>query len=223
MIREVSPANPFDSPASALHPWTPPHESPLREYLRVLIKRKWTVLGCLATIFTVVAIASLKMVPIYEASGSIAINKPDFSLMNFKDSNGGAVDYSDPTTDLDTEVAILQSDLLALQVIKTLNLDKMPEFGGKPGKNTTDTLAPDPLQTDSAHTSALLGAFRGGLHVALRPNTRVVEIHYVSPNPQLASSIVNTLVSTYIEQNFKTKFESTMQASEWLSKQLVDL
>src|SRR6185312_12265632 len=30
-------------------------------------------------------------------------------------------------------------------------------------------------------------------------------------------------LSTYIEQNFKTRFESTMQASDWLSKQLVDL
>jgi polysaccharide biosynthesis transport protein len=28
---------------------------------------------------------------------------------------------------------------------------------------------------------------------------------------------------TYVEQNFKTRFESTMQASDWLSKQLVDL
>jgi capsular exopolysaccharide synthesis family protein len=35
--------------------------------------------------------------------------------------------------------------------------------------------------------------------------------------------VVNTLASTYVEQNFKTKFESTMQASDWLSKQLVDL
>ena len=34
---------------------------------------------------------------------------------------------------------------------------------------------------------------------------------------------MNTLISTYIEQNFKTRFESTMQASDWLSKQLVDL
>jgi polysaccharide biosynthesis transport protein len=224
IIREVQPASPFDlHTAVPLHPWTPTQESPLREYLRVLIKRKWTVLGCLATIFTVVAIASLKMVPIYEAWGSIAINKPDSSLVNFKDSSGGSVDYSDPTMDLDTEVAILQSDLLALQVIKTLNLDKLPELGGKPGNAPVDNLAPDPLQADSAHTSSMLGSFRGGLRVALRPNTRVVEIHYVSPNPQLAAAIVNTLVNTYIEQNFKTKFESTMQASEWLSKQLVDL
>ena len=162
------------------------------------------------------------MTPIYEAMGRIAINKPDSNLVNFKDSPNGGGDYSDPT-DMDTEVTIPQSDLLALQVIKALNLDKMPEFGGRASARTTDNLAPDPLQVDSARTSALLGGFKGGLRVALKPNTRIVEIRYVSTNPQLAASIVNTLASTYVEQNFKTKFESTMQASDWLSKQLVDL
>src|SRR5207237_1163160 len=76
---------------------------------------------------------------------------------------------------------------------------------------------------DSARTSAILGAFKGSLRVALIPNTRIIDIHYRSPNPDLAAQVVNTLASTYVEQNFKTKFESTMQASDWLSKQLVDL
>jgi capsular exopolysaccharide synthesis family protein len=34
---------------------------------------------------------------------------------------------------------------------------------------------------------------------------------------------VNTLVQTFIEENIKSKFDSTMQASDWLSKQLFDL
>ena len=65
--------------------------------------------------------------------------------------------------------------------------------------------------------------FHGRLHVALIPNTRIMEIHFASTDPQLAATAVNTLAATYVEQNFKTKFESTMQASDWLSKQLVDL
>ncbi len=203
-------------------PGLPPQESALREYLRVLIKRKWTVIGCLLTIFSIVTIATLKMTPIYRASGSIAINKPDYNLVNFKDSGNMGGEYYDPT-DLDTEVNILQSDLLALQVIRTLNLDKMPEFGGKPGNSPTSNLSPDPLQDDSAQTATLLGAFKSGLKVSLKPNTRIVVIQYTSTNPQVASTVVNTLASTYVEQNFKTKFESTMQASDWLTKQLVDL
>ncbi len=131
------------------------------------------------------------------------------------------MDYYDQS-DLDTEVRILQSDLMALQVIRQLNLDKRPEFGGHSDQKQANLVA-DPLQTDSTRTSALLGGFRGNLHVTLIPNTRIIEIHYNSTDPQLAASAVNTLASTYVEQNFKTKFESTMQASDWLSKQLVDL
>jgi capsular exopolysaccharide synthesis family protein len=55
------------------------------------------------------------------------------------------------------------------------------------------------------------------------PNTRIIEIHYRSADKNLAANVVNTLITTYVEQNFKTRFESTMQASDWLSKQLVDL
>jgi polysaccharide biosynthesis transport protein len=221
-IREITPGAQveFTLPPTHIQTWMPPQESALREYLRVLIKRKWTVIGCLVVIFSIVAISTLKMTPIYRASGSIAINKPDYNL-NFKDSVNAGPDYYDPT-DLDTEVNILQSDLLALQVIRTLNLDKMPEFGGEAGPPTS-SLAPDPLQTNSARTAALLAAFKGGLRVSLKPNTRIVVIQYTSTSPQVAANIVNTLASTYIEQNFKTKFESTMQASDWLTKQLVDL
>ena len=64
---------------------------------------------------------------------------------------------------------------------------------------------------------------QGTCDVALIPNTRIIEIHYRSADKNLAANVVNTLISTYIEQNFKTRFESTMQASDWLSKQLVDL
>src|SRR5580693_7804338 len=222
-LREVhtGQAQEYGQPAS-VQIWHPPQESVLREYLRVLIKRKFVVLGCLLAIFGAVLIASLKMTPIYEAMGRIAINKPDNNLVTFKDSANAAVDYSDPT-DLDTEVSILQSDLLALQVIKNLNLDKMPEFGGKPSSGPEANLAPDPLATDSARTGAIIGAFKSGLRVALKPNTRIVEIRYTSTNPQLAALVVNTLASTYVEQNFKTKFESTMQASDWLQQQLSDL
>jgi polysaccharide biosynthesis transport protein len=227
VLREVQPDLPIEmnrqvvpSTYSAL----PVQDSVLREYLRVLIKRKWLVFGCLAIIFGVVALATMRSTRIYDATASIAINKTEPTLLNFKDSqNGGGSDFYDPT-DLDTEVRILKSDLLALQVIKQLNLDKRPEFGGsgEVPSNSLD-LTTDALQPDSEKTTSLLNAFKGGLRVSLVPNTRIIEIHYRSADKNLAANAVNTLISTYIEQNFKTRFESTMQASDWLSKQLVDL
>jgi len=225
-FREIQPVAPaeFGKPISPrIYPEFSAQESALGEYIRVLLKRKWTVLACLLSIFSLVAIASLKMTPIYEASGSIAINKPDSGLVNFNNSPTFSLDYYDPT-ELETEVKILQSDLLALQVVRELGLDRRPEFGGNtPALPSSLDLAPDPLQADSARTSGLLTGFKGSLKVTLAPNTHIIEVHYRNPDKDLAAKVVTTLMNTYVENNFKARFESTMQASDWLSKQLVDL
>ena len=223
-VREL-PANVYPGLRAGLqaYPEVLSHESALGEYARVLLKRKWTILACLFTIFSVVALASLKMTPVYEASGSIEINKPDSGLVNFNNSPTFNLDYYDPT-ELETEVMILQSDLLALQVVKELALDRRPEFGGKvPALASSLDLAPDPLQPDSGRTSALLANFRGNLKVTLSPNTHIIKVSFRSPNKELTATVVNTLMNTYTENNFKSRFDSTMQASDWLSKQLVDL
>jgi polysaccharide biosynthesis transport protein len=224
-VRELQPTSmDFGGSAGArIYAELLPQESALREYVRTLVKRKWTVLACLFTIFSVVALASLKMTPVYEAIGSIEINKPDSGLVNFNNSPTFNVDYYDPT-ELETEVMILQSDLLALQVVKELALDRRPEFGGKaPALPSSLDLAPDPLQTDSGRTSGLLSSFRGNLKVTLSPNTHIIKVSFRSPDKDLTANVVNTLMSTYAENNFKSRFDSTMQASDWLSKQLVDL
>jgi polysaccharide biosynthesis transport protein len=207
---------------AAVHPSLASNDSVLRDYLRVLIKRIWVVVGTLAIVFGATLIATLRATPIYDAMGSIAINKPDPMLTNLRDGNN-TMDYYDPT-DLDTEVRILRSDLLALQVIKQLNLDRLPEFGGHGGPTSPSLeMTTDTLQPDSERANVLLGAFKGSLRVLLEPNTRIIDVHFRSPNKELSARVVNTLANTYIEQNFKTRFESTMQASDWLSRQLVDL
>ncbi len=195
----------------------PTQESVLREYFRILRKRLWVVVTCVAVIVGAIAIATLRSTRIYEATGSIAINKPD-SFLNFKDSQGGGISYDDPT-DLDTEVHILRSDLLALQVMHQLNMDK-DESGSSPstGLQTTDSLQPDSLRM-----SQLLAGFKNRLNVSLEPGTRIIQVRFRSPNSDRAAQVVNNLMHTYIEQNFKTRFDSTMQASDWLNKQLVGM
>jgi succinoglycan biosynthesis transport protein ExoP len=207
----LPPFNPRLNPAS-LHFST--RDSLLRNYGQILLKRKWVVLSCLALIFCAVLIATLRSTPIYDAVGSIAINRMDPVTLNVKDGGSSAYDYSDPT-DLDTEVRILRSDSLALQVIKQLGLDK--------GVASTPVGLVSSNEDDSERLSGLVGAFKSNLGVMLEPNTRIVDIHYRSPDRFLASRAVNTLANVYVEQNFKTRFDATAQTSEWLSKQLIDL
>jgi capsular exopolysaccharide synthesis family protein len=222
VLREIPPAPGVDlgRPGTPqIYPQLPSHESAIGEYFRVLIKRKWLIVGCLVTIFSLVAIASLRMTKIYEASGTIAVNKPDNSL-SFQNNTTFSLDYYDPS-ELETEVQILKSDALALEVIRELNLDRRSDSDSQTPASLD--LEPDPLQSDPGKASALIGGFEGSLRVALSLNSRIIEVHYKSPDPQLAANVVNTLMQTYVEDNRKARFDSTMAASDWLQKQLTDL
>jgi polysaccharide biosynthesis transport protein len=79
------------------------------------------------------------------------------------------------------------------------------------------------MQPDPVQAAGLLGAFRGGLIVQLVPNSRLLQVSYTHPDPQFATEITNTLVKTFIEENFRTKYNSVTQTSEWLSRELADL
>src|SRR5579872_2559575 len=157
--------------APGAYPGFSTHDSVLREYLRVLIKSKWIVLASVTLVVGLVTISTLRTTPIYEAVGSIAINKMDPVTFNLKDSSN-PVDYYDPA-DMDTEVRILKSDLLALQVIRQLNLDKQPE-GAKAKTSSSLELATDGMQPDSAKTSAALSEFKNNLQVSLVPDRKSV-------------------------------------------------
>ena len=99
-------------------------------------------------ILTLVAIATFKMTPVYQATGRIAINKLDPGVLGFKDAGQGD-DYDDPS-ELDTQVRILQSDSLALQVIKQLwTRDEMFDFEGRFFHIKKGYLEPKPIQQNA--------------------------------------------------------------------------
>ena len=79
------------------------------------------------------------------------------------------------------------------------------------------------MQPDASQAADLLGTFHSGLIVQLVPSSRLIQVSYVHPDPQFAAEIANTLVKTFIEENFRTKYNSVTQTSEWLSRELADL
>jgi len=55
------------------------------------------------------------------------------------------------------------------------------------------------------------------------PNSRLMDVNFESTDPQLAARIVNAHIASYIEQNFRSKYEATTQTSTWLADQLGEL
>src|SRR6266852_8331083 len=133
----VSGADPLDLPQFQIQPnYVPiaPEEPFWTNYWLVLRKRKWVVLATLVVVVTLATIVSLRTRPIYDAFAKIEINRPNSDvLLGFKDVGAGvSQDYADDQVELATQINILQSSSIAMQVIKALNLGAAPERQEKP-------------------------------------------------------------------------------------------
>jgi succinoglycan biosynthesis transport protein ExoP len=204
-------------PAPSVLPWDQgPREAHLLDYLLILRKHQWLILTFLLTVVTVVTIASFKMKPIYEAAARVEVDKEATqNQLPFNDESAYD-DYIDTDSYIETQTKILESETLALQTIKSMGLARFPDFGGSPSARPVD-------QGPGTRRPAILGEFLGGLSVKRVPNSRLIEVRFEATDPQLAAAIVNTHLQNYIEENFRSKYDATMQASTWLSSELEEL
>src|SRR5882762_8197703 len=102
-------------------------ETNLREYLFVILKRKWLILSLVLVVTTLVTIQAYRQPSIYEAATTIRIEaKPQSPLQT-----GGIVINTAPDPSFwNTQFKLLENPSLARQVIVTLNLQKDPTFLG---------------------------------------------------------------------------------------------
>jgi polysaccharide biosynthesis transport protein len=199
-------------------------QNPLLHYLRVLRKRRWAILATLAIVFALTVIATLRTTRLYQATSKVAIFPENPNVLGFKDFEDSSPDYQYDVA-LETQAAILRSDAIAVKVIETMHLDRDPRFTGfKSSSSVSDSpIRTADMEPDPAKAAGVLGSFSSGLSVQLIPSSRLIQVSYTHPDPRLATEVVNTLVRTFIEENFKTKYESVTQTSDWLSKELADL
>jgi capsular exopolysaccharide synthesis family protein len=203
-----------------------PQESTLADTVRILRKRKWIILTSAAVMVILATIVSLRMTKKYDASARIDYSKESNESLGFKDvpgadDNGG--EGSDYSVAMDTQIKILESDRIALGVINNLHLDQNPVFAGKLATTSSKIATINVDQIDHNREAALLDRFHGATTVRSVRNTRLIQITFRSPDPVLAAAVVNNMVNTYVEDNYRTRYESTMQASDWLAKQISDL
>ena len=190
------------------------HEPHLLDYLIVLRKHQWMILTFLLTVVTVVTIASFKMKPVYVASARVEVDRENPNALPFQDSSSYDM-YMDLENYIETQTQILRSETLAMKTIRSMDLARYPEFGGNPSE-TVDTGA-------NQKEPPILGAFLGRLTVKRVPNSRLVEVQFEAEDPQLAAQVVNAHLQDYIEENFKSRYDATTQASNFLSSELEEL
>jgi len=199
------------------------------EILRILRKRKWIIGISVFVIFAAALAYTLVVTPRYRTTAIIEFNKSNTDSLELDERPGmpggsNAMDYSVTQR---TQVAALESDTLALQVARDLNLENRKEFTHRFSPLDYLSTRPDesnlPLEKAPHRLATLLKAYHKNLTIEPIPGTRMISIQFLSPDPDVSANIVNNLVADYTEQYFRVRYAATVQASDWLTQQLTDL
>jgi capsular exopolysaccharide synthesis family protein len=201
--------------------------------VRVLRKRRWflaLVVGGSAV--AIVAIA-LFMRDVYKPIARLEIDPLGAGITTLHEIENPA-SVADQEY-VDTQVQILQSDALAMRVIRSLHLDRHPEFGAQSTTAPTNAAPAPPenrnsylreqldLATATPAESEALRVFHQKLSVSPVRGSRLVEVSFSSHDTKLAQAVTNGLVTQFMDQNYRNRYVTTMEASAWLSSQLSDL
>jgi succinoglycan biosynthesis transport protein ExoP len=198
-----------------------PRQPRLSDYLLILRKHAWLILSFVLAVVTFVTITTVRMQPVYEATARIEIDRENPNLTNFT-GNGADAEYEDNENMddyIETQSKILMSETVALETIRSIGLQNDPEFGGQPGKPAIDASSGGANQPRPAS----LGAFLSNLSVTRVPNSQLLDVTFQANDPQLAARVVNTQIENFIDENYKSKFEATTKASDWLAGQLDEM
>ncbi len=225
----------------------------LREYLAVVLKRKWLILSLMIVVTSLVAIQMYRLPSQYESQTTVQIEQKTKSVLSTGRGGGIEIRSNDPTY-WNTQLQKLRTQKLARQVILRLDLQDNPNFlnpayhglGLISGlrRIVTREKQAQPSQADSGSVPVVSDselsadqispelalklepyedALRDGLTITPVERTSLVEIHFVHTDPQVAANVVNTLAAVFRENDILSETAGSDRAADVLAKSIIEL
>lgn len=206
-------------------------EIDLLAYWRILLKRRWLVLGILAGGIAAALLVTLLTTPIYRATAVLQIDREMQQVVTVEGMTQvqGGQDWDF----YQTQYELLKSRALAERVADELNLagsgaiqqldrpswlDRVmallqPGEEGKPAATPAAT-------TTAAQQRQATQLVRDGLEIEPIRDSALVRIHYDSPAPSLATRVANAIADGFIASGIERRFGASSYAKKYLEEQL---
>jgi succinoglycan biosynthesis transport protein ExoP len=235
-------------------PYGVSHTEPthLRDYLFIVLKRKWLILSIVFVVTCLVAIREYRQPNIYSAAATIQIDQKPKSILQTKEV---VINTENDPAYWNTQLKLLENPVLARQVVLTLDLPNNPDFFGGPARSgllpslrrifsrdkgaTTAQPAPDaglPTVIDNkdvteekltpqqlSRLEPYEDAIAAGLAVEPVSGTNLVKLRYTHTNPELAQKVANTLADVFMTNNLKRMTQGSDKSADLLAKEIADL
>ncbi len=213
LLRKVQGSDPLDSFRLPGDTWPGDHRRQLPprdpgyqpihepEWLRAatILKKHWRPAALFGFgIFALVAVITFLIKPVYEPIARLEVDPPGTEAFSMQGYNvpGNATEY------VTTQAKNLQSEELALQVLRALQLDRDPDFAGKKvegdHKLANAQIAGEPAIT-AAENRALKTLTKRTV-VNRDTASQVIDVSVGAHDPVQAATITNALVDQFVQR-----------------------
>lgn len=205
-------------------------EIDLLAYWRILVKRRWLVLGVLGAVVALALLVTLMMPPVYRSTATLQIDREAMQVMQVEgvtSAEGAAPDF------LTTQYELLKSRTLSERVANELQIDDdtLERLQSATWlQRATAALRPlgddDDAEGQGAaadELDALTRAsrlVRDSLTVEPVRNSRLVRIHFDSTLPAFSARVVNAVAEGFINSAIERRFDASSYATRYLEEQL---
>lgn len=200
-----------------------PQPGSVLDYCGLIWRRKTLFGGCTAAGLLAALVILVTQAPVYRARTTLEVQDLNHDFVDMKLASPVADSSpADALTDIQTQIKILQSDTLIDSALKKASINLVSDL--------------KPQQLEPWRWAVILSAAGNGegretlaeiagknLKVSVAGQTRIVEISFDAPRPDLAARFANALTSEFIDQNSQARWQMNQQTSEWLAGQLAEL
>ena len=205
----------------------------LRDYIEIIIRRKFVILVALACSVIAVAGYTFTRVPLYQSDATVQIG--GVQGVNVRETGPS---LPEATADvLKNETSVLKSRGLAEEYVKRLtltedqlsnpsaNLLEKIKFNGSNGpvKETQDIkelLSESDMNLDHRQ-AALAGSLSSMISVApVKGSINFLKVSARAETPQLANVILKNYLRLYLEKNLELRRSESLEAAKWLKDEL---
>jgi polysaccharide biosynthesis transport protein len=192
-----------------------PARLPESDWVKALtvIRKRWRITAIFAAItFCLAAAMAFSIRPEYAPSARLEIEPPGSETFSMQAAGTG----SSETQYLETQAQSLQTDDLAITVIRKLGLDKNSDFAAN--------VSSDPVSADSPMLSPgenrALRTLRSRLKVLHDPNSHLISVSVSAHDPRLAANVTNSMAQTFVNRTLQARHDTIARSREWLEGQL---
>jgi polysaccharide biosynthesis transport protein len=201
-------------------------ESVLRQYLQIVVRRRWVLAGVIVGALALGLVLTFLMTPKYTASSTIEISREADQVTSFE---GVERDVSIADQEFyQTQYGLLRSRSLAERVATELRLVDDPAFfrlfKAMDEDEPAFQLVNNRFQARGREDRRRVAGEILLKNLAVEPTrlSRLVEIGFTSPEPELSMRVANAWSANFIESNLERKIESTSYGTKVLQRQLAE-